>query len=122
MNTTVLVIGIILLVIGIVMVVIGIIIHENNVSRHVPQQWYVWFLIIGGIVVAIVGGIMMAVAGRLGKKGQCPPQPMPVATRACPQPVPNSPCAQPQFYGQAPPQRVQMVPQYVDVPPSYPPY
>lgn len=86
MNTWVLVVGIILLIIGIIMIIVGISIHENNISTGTTTQpWYVWFLIIGGIVVAIVGGLVMAFSAT-GKKappsGSPPCGPPPCAPQA----------------------------------------
>lgn len=53
--------GIVLIIIGIIMAIIGIIILVvNNNATSVP--WYVWGLIIGGILIGIIGGIMLAVA------------------------------------------------------------
>lgn len=53
--------GIVLIVIGIIMAIIGIIILVvNNTATSAP--WYVWTLIIGGILIGIIGGIMLAVA------------------------------------------------------------
>ncbi len=42
------------------MVIIGIVLYEQNVSKNVSQPWYVWFLLIGGIILAIIGGILFA--------------------------------------------------------------
>lgn len=90
MNTWVLVVGIILLIIGLVMIIIGISIHENNVSNGTTlQPWYVWFLIIGGLVVGIVGLLVMA-GSAAGKKKTAvlPPCPPPCAPVCPPPPSP----------------------------------
>lgn len=52
--------GIIFIVIGIIMAVVGIILLI--VFQNQSQPWYVWFLLIGGIVLGIIGGIMLAIA------------------------------------------------------------
>jgi len=52
--------GIILLVIGILMLIIGVVflIIESSTSKG----WYVWTLLIGGIIFLLIGGILLAVA------------------------------------------------------------
>lgn len=76
MNTWVLIVGIILLIIGIIMIMVGISIHENNIANGTTiQPWYVWFLIICGIVISIIGGLVMAFAASGKKKAACPPPP-----------------------------------------------
>lgn len=88
MNTWVLVLGIILLIIGIIMIMAGISIHENNIANGTTiQPWYVWALIIGGIVVAIVGGLVMAFSASGKKKPACLPPcpPNPCGPPPCPQ-------------------------------------
>jgi len=78
MNTTILVIGIIVLVIGIIMIIIGISLHSYNVQKNNGNQpWYVWFLIIGGIVIAIIGGFAMAFSSTRSKRigAAYPPKP-----------------------------------------------
>lgn len=52
--------GIIFIVIGIIMAVIGIILLIANQNK--PKAWYIWFLMIVGILLGIAGGIMLAVA------------------------------------------------------------
>lgn len=52
--------GILLTLIGVVMTIIGIILIIVNQNRDKP--WYIWFLLIIGIIVGITGAIMMAVA------------------------------------------------------------
>lgn len=96
MNTTLLIVGIIVLIIGIVMIIIGISIHENNIANGTTTQpWYVWFLIIGGIVISIVGGLVMAFSATGGKKKACPPPP-------CGPPPCGQPMMQTQQYMTAP--------------------
>ena len=73
--------GIIIIIIGIIMAIIGIIllIVENTSTI----SWYVWFLVIGGILLGIIGGIMLAIglSEPTVVKSMCPvPQP------TCPQP------------------------------------
>lgn len=88
MNSTILIIGIVLLVIGLILLIIGIVIHQNNVQNNQGvQPWWVWFLIIGGIIVAIIGGVMMAFS----------------ATRkSAPPPIRYVPAPQPQYAQPAP--------------------
>lgn len=52
--------GVILIIIGIVMAVIGIILLIVNQNK--PKGWYIWFLLIAGLVLGIGGGIMVAIA------------------------------------------------------------
>lgn len=52
--------GVILIIIGIIMAVIGVILLIANQNK--PKAWYIWLLLIGGIVLGIIGGIMLAVA------------------------------------------------------------
>lgn len=52
--------GIILVIIGIIIAVIGIILLIAN--QNLPKAWYIWFLLIGGIVLGIIGGILLAIA------------------------------------------------------------
>lgn len=52
--------GIIFIVIGIIMAIVGIIILIVNTNKEKP--WYIWVLLIGGIVLGIAGGIMLAIA------------------------------------------------------------
>lgn len=52
--------AIILIIVGIIMAVIGVILLIANQNK--PKAWYIWLLLIGGIVLGIVGGIMLAVA------------------------------------------------------------
>jgi hypothetical protein len=53
------VIAILLIIIGIIMLIIGIILFERDVSNKVSSQWYVWLLLIGGLILAIIGGIWL---------------------------------------------------------------
>jgi hypothetical protein len=52
--------GIILLIIGLLMLIIGVVflIIESSTSKG----WYVWTLLIGGIIFLLIGGILLAVA------------------------------------------------------------
>lgn len=52
--------GLILIIIGIIMAVVGIILLLANQNR--PKPWYVWFLLITGVVLGIAGGVMAAIA------------------------------------------------------------
>lgn len=82
-----LVAGIILLIIGIVMIIAGIIVHENNVSKGIFQPWWVWFLIVGGLVIGIIGGLMMAYSSTVKNMATT------VAVASVPM-VSHQPCAQ----------------------------
>lgn len=101
--------------------IILLIVNQNN-----SKPWYIWFLIIGGIIVGIIGGILLAFALSSPAYTTCCPQPQvvraPVQYVAAPQPqVPLQviPQAQPQVMIQAQPQYVQ-APQYVAAPqPQY---
>lgn len=52
--------SVILIVIGIVMAVIGIILLLAYQNKEKP--WYIWFLLVAGVVVGIAGGVMLAIA------------------------------------------------------------
>ena len=93
--------GIILIVIGIIMAIIGIIllIVENTTTT----SWYVWFLVLGGILLGIIGGVILAIAlseptiKAIIPIPGCPiPQPIcPVPQPICPIPQPTCPLIQP---------------------------
>jgi hypothetical protein len=94
MRGWVLAVGILILIIGIVMVIVGISIHESNAINNVPQPWYVWFLIVGGIIVAIIGALVLALSPGGGKKAMPPPCPQPCAVPlkpGCGVPMPMPP-------------------------------
>jgi len=91
--------GIIIIIIGIIMAIIGIIllIVENTATI----SWYVWFLVIGGILMGIIGGILLAIAlsestvpiipAQPVYKPLCPQQMCPQQQPTCPQikPIPQ---------------------------------
>lgn len=52
--------GIIFIIIGIIMALIGIILLIVNQNNAKP--WYIWFLLVGGVIIGIIGGIMLAIA------------------------------------------------------------
>lgn len=52
--------GIILIIIGIIMAIIGVILVVANQNQEKP--WYIWLLLVGGIIIGIIGGILLAVA------------------------------------------------------------
>lgn len=54
--------GAILFAIGLIMIIIGIVLYEQNVSKNPPvsQPWYVWLLLIGGVILALIGGALFA--------------------------------------------------------------
>lgn len=52
--------GVILVIIGIIMAIVGIVILIANQNKE--KGWYIWFLLIGGVVIGIVGGILLAIA------------------------------------------------------------
>lgn len=52
--------GIILIVVGIIMAIIGVILLIINQNK--PKAWYIWLLLIGGVVLGIAGGVMLAIA------------------------------------------------------------
>lgn len=140
MNSTILIIGIVLLVIGLIMLIIGIVVHQNNVQNNQGvQPWWVWFLIIGGIIIAIIGGVMMAFSAT--RKSAPPPiryvpapqpqyvqaapcwQPPKPCPTACPQPVYAPQGSAPVFYSTNPnavavPTQGMMPQQALQVPPS----
>lgn len=73
--------GVLLIIIGIIMAVIGVVFLISNQNREKP--WYIWLLLIGGVVLGIIGGIMLAIALSERKVSTCCPTPiatMPVAT------------------------------------------
>lgn len=46
--------------VGIVLLIIGIVLYEVNLRNKSSQQWWVWALMIGGLVVAVLAGIALA--------------------------------------------------------------
>lgn len=52
--------SIILIIVGIVMVVIGIILLLAHQNKEKP--WYIWFLLVAGVILGIAGGVMLAIA------------------------------------------------------------
>ena len=59
------------------MAIVGIILLITNQNQ--VQPWYVWFLLVGGVILGIIGGIMLAVAyAGTPEIKQCP--------RPCPNP------------------------------------
>jgi len=52
--------AIILIIVGVIMAIIGIILLLVNQNK--PKPWYIWLLLIGGVVFGIAGGIMLAIA------------------------------------------------------------
>lgn len=52
--------GLIFIVIGIIMAIVGIVLLIVNTIQ--PAPWYIWFLLVGGIILGIIGGIMLAVS------------------------------------------------------------
>lgn len=52
--------AVILIIVGIIMAVIGVVLLLANQNK--PKPWYIWFFLIGGIVLGIAGGIMLAIA------------------------------------------------------------
>lgn len=89
--------GIIIIIIGIIMAIIGIVLLIVESAAIIA--WYVWLLIIGGILLGIIGGIMLAVA--LSESTCVKPcmQPVPyvapVVENRCPQYV--APVVQPTY-------------------------
>lgn len=80
--------GIVLIIIGIIMALIGIIVLVLN-GTATNVQWWVWALIVGGILIGIIGGIMLAVALSEPELPPCykpnPCQvPVPVVQPTCP--------------------------------------
>jgi len=108
--------GIIFIIIGIIMAVIGIVLLISR-STTTTTEWYIWLLIIGGIVIGIIGGIMLAVALAYAPVTpvvpaytpvpQVAPQPVQyvqhsVVAAPVAQPVITAPVAQPVRYVQQP--------------------
>jgi uncharacterized membrane protein HdeD (DUF308 family) len=52
--------SIILIVVGIIMIIIGIILLLAYQNKEKP--WYIWFLLVAGVVIGIAGGVMLAIA------------------------------------------------------------
>lgn len=52
--------GIIFIAMGLAIALAGIILLIANQNK--PKEWYIWFLISMGTVMAIVGGVMLAIA------------------------------------------------------------
>jgi hypothetical protein len=101
LSSTLGIVGLFFIIIGIIMAIVGIILLITNQNQ--VQPWYVWFLLVGGVILGIIGGIMLAVAYAGTPE-----------VKQCPRPCPN-PC-EPEYeyiemYEQQPPKRtVQKVP------------
>ena len=50
------------IVIGIILLIIGIILFELNVQHSRSQAWYIWLLLIGGLIITLIGGIWLALS------------------------------------------------------------
>lgn len=61
--------GVLLIIIGIIMAVVGVILLIANQNK--PKAWYIWLLLIGGVVLGIAGGIMLAIALSRGPGTEC---------------------------------------------------
>jgi hypothetical protein len=61
--------GVLLIIIGIIMAVVGVILLIANQNK--PKAWYIWLLLIGGVVLGIAGGIMLAIALSRGPAPEC---------------------------------------------------
>jgi hypothetical protein len=55
------IVGSVMLALGLILAIIGIVLYENNVRNKRDQQWYVYLLIAGGIIMAIAGGVMLGI-------------------------------------------------------------
>lgn len=86
--------GIIFIIIGIIMAVIGIVLLI--VYSTTTIQWFVWVLLVGGILLGIIGGIMLAAA--LSARPRVEP---------CCEPIPEPKCYMQRVY--EPPPVVQPV-------------
>jgi hypothetical protein len=62
--STAAIIAMIILFLGVIAFIVGIILYELNVQNRAAQEWYVWALLIGGLIIAIVGGMWLAYAAR----------------------------------------------------------
>lgn len=71
--------AIVILIIGIMMAIIGIIFVISRQNQ--TKDWWIWTLLIGGLVMAIFGGILLAVAMA---SYETPP-----VVEACPRPMPG---------------------------------
>lgn len=52
----------IFILIGIILFIIGIILFELNVQNSRSQPWYVWLLLIAGLIITIIGAIWLALS------------------------------------------------------------
>lgn len=117
--------GVLMIIIGIILAVAGIIALVAMANQTKP--WWVWFLLIGGIVIGIIGGILLAIALSstmavvtpvvapvvapapvvVPAAPACAPQHQMVYTQPAPQPVVYAqPAPQPVVYTQPAPQPV----------------
>lgn len=60
--------GLLLIIVGIIMAVVGIILLIENQKK--PKGWYIWLLLIGGLIIGITGGILLAFALSTSQKIQ----------------------------------------------------
>jgi len=114
--------ALVLLIIGVIMTIIGIIfiIARQNQTK----EWWIWTLLIGGLVLAIFGGILMAVALATREQEQAATPPAIAVTPAvAPTPVPlANPCGYdyiPDNFGRLPPPRPAPAPPARCPPPAY---
>lgn len=58
------------MILGVVLVIIGIVLYEGNISNQRRQGWWVWLMLIGGVVLAVTGAILTVFLMR------APPEPL----------------------------------------------
>lgn len=58
--------GIVMIILGIILAIIGIVLLINYQNQSIP--WWVWLMLVGGVIIAIIGGIMLAIALSSQKK------------------------------------------------------
>jgi len=51
------IIAIILIILGVIAAIIGLILLVA--SQNKPKQWYMWLLLIGGVILGLIGTIML---------------------------------------------------------------
>lgn len=53
--------GLVLLIAGILLILSGVVVREINISDGVAQPWYMYALLVGGMVVTITGAVLFVV-------------------------------------------------------------
>jgi len=70
LSSTLGIVGLFFIIVGIIMAIVGIVLLITNQDQTKP--WYIWFLLVGGVILGIMGGIMLAIAYAGTPEPKCP--------------------------------------------------